>query len=387
MARQAVSLVKHKSGKAFYWYLRYYDNAGKYKGESIGRTDKVSKRQAKKIQQQKIREFEQQPGRRGRDRNVKLSDFIEHYFDVRETELADKSLELHRNAAGYLMEYFGKGKHLERISKANARAFQAAMTKNKVHVKGWRKTKINKTTVNMYMRACRAMFTMAVEDDLLIKNPFSGIVNNPRTEKKWHYVSGEEYQKMIDIAPIHLKLLISLCRLAGLRKKEAESLEWSDIDFENNRLHITPKDHWKPKTESSIREIPLCKELQDVITEAYQKAEEGQERIIRGGSLENIDRDFKLLRRKAHVPQYSKPLHTLRKSCITDWAGRFPMHVAQRWAGHSKITTTAKYYSQVRDDDYERAAEMQLFEKVYTQNDTQNEKSTKTAKQRNDVKT
>jgi integrase len=115
-------------------------------------------------------------------------------------------------------------------------------------------------------------------------------------------------------------------------------------------------------------------ELQPVILEAHEQAETGQERVI-AGYIENVDRDFKALRKKAKVEQYKKPLHSLRKSCITDWAGKFPMYVAQRWAGHSEIRTTAKYYSQVRDDDYEKAAEMQLLAGESTQKSTQQRKT------------
>ncbi|MFC1738603.1 hypothetical protein ACFL1G_06105 [Planctomycetota bacterium] len=52
MAREAVNLtkqtVKAKSGKYTYWYLRWFGADGKFRGKSIGRIDKVSKRQLKK---------------------------------------------------------------------------------------------------------------------------------------------------------------------------------------------------------------------------------------------------------------------------------------------------------------------------------------------------
>jgi hypothetical protein len=53
---------------------------------------------------------------------------------------------------------------------------------------------------------------------------------------------------------------------------------------------------------------------------------------------------------------YPKPLHTLRKSCITDWASRHPGHVVKQWAGHSDMDTTEQYYLQVSEAEYEQAA-------------------------------
>lgn len=377
MAHTEISLVKEtrtiKSGKVEYWILRFYDDSGKHRAKSIGRCDKLSKRQANKIKTRMLKEFEEKPGRRNRQ-HYTLEAFVKHYFYTRKHELRPKTVELQSRAAKYLLAYFGKGRSIEKVTRANVRVFQTAMISNEIEVEGQRKTTLGKVTVNMYMRACRKMFSLALEDDLVIKNPFSKIIISVQDTPKWHYITHQEYQKLIDVAPLRLKLLISLCRLAGLRKMEARNLEWADIDFESNRIHITPKDHWKPKTESSIREIPICLELQPVILEAHEQAETGQERVI-AGYIENVDRDFKALRKKAKVEQYKKPLHSLRKSCITDWAGKFPMYVAQRWAGHSEIRTTAKYYSQVRDDDYEKAAEMQLLAGESTQKSTQQRKT------------
>jgi integrase len=52
-------------------------------------------------------------------------------------------------------------------------------------------------------------------------------------------------------------------------------------------------------------------------------------------------------------------LHDLRRSCITNWAQVLPIHVVQRLAGHSDITTTQRYYLAVRESDMERARQFQ----------------------------
>lgn len=55
-----------------------------------------------------------------------------------------------------------------------------------------------------------------------------------------------------------------------------------------------------------------------------------------------------------------KPLHMLRKSCLREWAARFPMHVVQAWAGRSNISITATFYLQVSEPDYEKAGAKQM---------------------------
>jgi len=51
-------------------------------------------------------------------------------------------------------------------------------------------------------------------------------------------------------------------------------------------------------------------------------------------------------------------LHGLRRSCITNWASRLPIHVVQRLAGHSDMATAERYYLSVRAEDLQAARRM-----------------------------
>jgi integrase len=67
------------------------------------------------------------------------------------------------------------------------------------------------------------------------------------------------------------------------------------------------------------------------------------------------------------------PYHTLRKSCIRDWAGKFSAHVVEEWAGHSDLNATDRYYLQVPESKYSRAADYSFWQEQVqiTQNVTQ----------------
>lgn len=67
-------------------------------------------------------------------------------------------------------------------------------------------------------------------------------------------------------------------------------------------------------------------------------------------------RDFKIHCRRAGIkPVGSLTIHTLRKSCGQYWADYLPMNVVKELMGHSNITTTQEFYTQV-DADYEAKA-------------------------------
>jgi len=127
-------------------------------------------------------------------------------------------------------------------------------------------------------------------------------------------------------------------RIIG-KRREAGTEDWSVKDKE-------------PRT------VPVCLELNQLLLDAFEHAEPGSGTVIAAGAINvnNISRDFSVLCRRAGVRRYSKPLHTLRKSCLTDWARQFPAHVVKEWAGHASIQTTDEFYLKVSEADYQAAA-------------------------------
>lgn len=359
MAREAVNLIKQtvktKSGNYTYWYLRWFGADGKFRGKSIGRIDKVSKRQAEKLKRQKENELAEHPGRRNANRACSLSNFLQQYLRARKSELAPTTLLLHEQTARYLVAYFGAERRIDQISRADARAFKTALADNRLMSISKTGREMGPATVDKHIRNARTIFNQAVNDDIVLFNPFNRLSKTAIVKRDWHYVTPEEYQLLMEAASQKMKLLIALCRLAALRRGEALALEWSDIDWANNRLQIIAKKTWQPKDKDS-RKVPICPELQTLLLEAYNGAKTGQKQVIEGISIVNVWRDFNVLCRRAGVDQYSKAFHTLRKSCITDWAASYPAHVVKEWAGHSSLDTTDRYYLQISESEYERAA-------------------------------
>ena len=72
--------------------------------------------------------------------------------------------------------------------------------------------------------------------------------------------------------------------------------------------------------------------------------------------VNNVLRDFKGHIKKAGIKAIGKlTIHTLRKSCGQNWADNLPINVVKELMGHSSISTTEEFYTQV-DRDHERKA-------------------------------
>jgi len=88
--------------------------------------------------------------------------------------------------------------------------------------------------VCLHVRNAKTIFNHAVRDDLILLNPFGRLKSTAaEPDKDWKYVRLEELDKLLDACQnVGWKMLIALCRLAGLRRGGALQLLWSDINWE-----------------------------------------------------------------------------------------------------------------------------------------------------------
>ncbi|MBP7937647.1 MAG: site-specific integrase [Phycisphaerae bacterium] len=178
-------------------------------------------------------------------------------------------------------------------------------------------------------------------------------------EKNWHYVSLEEFYKLLAACPNQgWRTFLGLCRLAGLRQGEALSLPWRDVDWETNRLSV-----WGNKTKRR-RIVPIAPELLPILRDAFEHAPEGEALVVFGVVAQNVWRDFGVIRKRAGVPKFPRWCHTLRKNRERDWmdAG-FAFHVVVEWMGHSD-EVARQHYLRVDERDLSAATHSLIGTKV-----------------------
>lgn len=290
-----------------------------------------------------------------------LKKYTDKFIDMRKYELAVNTIESYKTTIKYALHFFGDSCKINAITPMMAQEFKSALISGKLKgaMKGCKG--LCRISVDSQMKQIRAVFYFAVKKlKILSSNPFSGMVDNVKQSKRWHYVTPEETQALLDASTQKMICLIALCRLAALRRLEAYYLTWQDVNFDKNVLHVVGDAHWQPKGRES-RVIPICPELQKILLEAFERANEKTSRVCTLKYPGNIRRNVIATIKRAGVNVWASAVHTLRKSCITDWAKEWPMHVVKEWAGHCDIKTTAEFYLQVTPDQYSRAAEQSLW--------------------------
>ncbi|MBQ8966845.1 site-specific integrase [Ruminococcus sp.] len=239
-------------------------------------------------------------------------------------------------------------------------------------------------TILHHHRVLSDILQNAVYDGLIIVNPCSR-VRAPRVQQKEaRYLDEEQAMQLLikvnEKADKPFDVLIPLLLLTGMRRGEACGLEWQDIDFEKNLIHIMRSSLYlpekgvfesTPKTISSKRVIHIDADLAMLLR--YHKRWQEEQAAKLGSEWHNSGRVI--------TTNYGKPinpgtvtawfykfvaendlpdicLHSLRHTCATLLlAAHTPISAVAQRLGHSTSATTSRIYIHAIQSAEAQAAE------------------------------
>ena len=276
-----------------------------------------------------------------------LGEFTRTYIDGRHDIKPSSRINMDR-ARSYLLEHFDADTPLRDISEGDAEDFQQHM------VKSGRAD----NTIRKAVGRIRQFFNAAIRRDLVRSNPFKILPASVKANhERFFFVTREMIDRILEHCPDQQwRLIVVLARYGGLRcPSEVLALQWSDINWEDNRLRVP-----SPKTERHVggasRTIPLFPELRSELLDAFGVAEEGTEHIITRyrGSNTNLRTQFQKIIKRAGYEPWPKLFQNLRSTRETELAETFPLHVVTAWIGNSELVA-AKHYLQLTDEHFLRA--------------------------------
>ncbi|MHC4519198.1 MAG: tyrosine-type recombinase/integrase [Planctomycetota bacterium] len=336
------------SSNGRYWQAFYYDEMGRRRAKSLGPKNRLSKRQAKVACDRLAAELRLNPAVAQAYKPPSLQDYLERYLNHR-TDLKPATLELHRLTSDYLLAFFPGDIRINRMTRPMASDWRAALASGKLSLNSKRK-KMAEPSVCIHVRNAKTMFNRAVQEDIILFNPFYRLKGTAREpDKDWKYVSLEELEALLEACPTWgWRLLIAMCRLAGLRRGEAQSLMWSELDWDNHRLHVVAQKTGKHRV------VPIQSRLYQLLLEGFDEGQEHEARVC-PISKHGVWRNFQVIRRRARLPRWKDAFKVMRRNCETDWAQEYPQYVVSAWIGHD-IQVSARHYLQVPEELYAKAA-------------------------------
>jgi hypothetical protein len=221
---------------------------------------------------------------------------------------------------------------------------------------------------NSYLRRARALFSRRKVVDKLRSIqlpavlPFDGVELEPRVDQKFYGCGRDALELMRDaideLASDRIEELKAflLGLTVGLRRREADLLEWQSFDFVAGTLLIMPTKWYQLKTNESASELPVEPEILELFR--GWRARATSEFVIESvGAPKSVsyqhyrcqevfDSLLRWLRSKG--VQGNKPLHALRKLYGSALADLHGLHAASSGLRHADIRTTSQFYADRR---------------------------------------
>ncbi len=247
---------------------------------------------------------------------------------------------------------------------------------NRKKLTGKTEEKISSTTANDVYRLLRNMLNRAVDWEYLNTNPLLKVQAPPIAKTEKDTFNKEQMIEVFDFLKsedVESKCMFVITLFTGFRKGELLGLHLEDINYEASTLHVARDvvrdkqkhnvvENAKPKTEKSIRDVPVpffCLEIIDEYLEWRNRKIEGLK--LKDSHYKEIDNLFLSEKGDLMRPEYPGKkwnefldkydlkhvtLHGLRHSYCTLQMNENPElgpNDVAALMGHSQLSTTFKY--------------------------------------------
>lgn len=215
--------------------------------------------------------------------------------------------------------------------------------------------------INKLIQLLRVIFNYAIDSELISKNPVLKKFRLPEEKKDINVLDEEQIQAFLDVARkrnIKTYAMMATFLYTGVRRGELLALEWSDIDFKNQKIKINKQIYLGKKVatkNNKYRNIDIPNNLIEIIKE-YKIQQTILSKIVfcnlEGGYLTPsvLERHYfsatlKLLN-KEYPEQIKIRLHDLRHTYATYLLSKgVPIKYVQEQLGHSSAKMTLDVYA------------------------------------------
>lgn len=219
-------------------------------------------------------------------------------------------------------------------------------------------------TLHGVFRLLKAALLAAQKQGLVSQNPYTNIKLPKLKSKRPRILTLQEQEKLVRFSLLQGDYAYMFCLYTGLRVGELAALRWEDIDFENNMLYVKhsvmriPLENRKrgksgliittPKSESSIREIPLPLFLIKLLYEEKEKRANDNGFVFHGKKGVCLDPRTMQKRLEKICKQSNLKgvhMHTLRHTFATRCLENGVRYeILSELLGHASVQITLNYY-------------------------------------------
>lgn len=199
---------------------------------------------------------------------------------------------------------------------------------------------IKDATINRDLSVLRRVFNWALDEQLIAQNPLTRLKMARERRTRRQILSLAEEERLLGVAPDHLRAMIIIALDTGMRRGEITSQRWEDIDLVQKTLFVT---HSKtPEGES--REIPLTARLYEYFLD--NRKPEGLVIDFRGRPIHFVQRAWRTALKHGGVRRVR--FHDLRHTFATRMMEAGVMQeIRMELMGHSTGSKIQSIYTHI----------------------------------------
>lgn len=306
----------------------YYNGARITRTLKFARTKKEAEQAEAVIMNQVFQQaygFDEKPDKR-------FEDFvIENFLPYSETN--KKSFYCDVLICRVLVKKF-KGKTLRQITPPMVESFKQEMVNTPTKHGKKRKPR----TVNYHLSILSRIFSLAIEADIIDKNPCQKVKKLKLNNQRTRILSEEEEARLFLALKDNeiVKQIVTVALHTGMRRGEIFNLKWFDVDFNRGLIQV------RESKSNKKRFIPMNETIRNLLNGLKRKSEFVFPSPKTNGKLTDIKHSFTSALSEAEIKDFH--FHDLRHTAATRMADKgADGFTLMRILGHSDIRMTARY--------------------------------------------
>lgn len=334
---------KLKNGQTY--CLRWHDDTGRIRTETVGPDKKLT---------EQLRAKQEQDLNAGKLRAVmrmSYEDFKAQELEAMKGRMAVKSLE----DLEQTLTSFGTMFEVKMLADITPGMVEDYVSR--------RLGEVSLATANKNLRTMKASLNRAVRRRWLAKNPATEVKQVREPERELRVLSPEEVGKLLSACwSNRWKALVSLAVTTGMRLGEMLSLRWCDVDLDTATVRVCNRPGHLTKSRRN-RALGLSPAVCDLLARMPSNGEFVFHTRDGRRWRNNVQKEFRRLVKRAGIDYCS--MHDLRRTFVSHLAmAGVGEAMVKELAGHASISTTLRYYTQIMPEAL-RAAQARLpFEDV-----------------------
>jgi len=301
------------------WYIDYYAN-GRRVREKVG----PSRRAAEQALRARLGEVVQGRFHLEQKAHVpRLKDFAKDYMELH-AKPNKRSWSSDENSLKHLLPVFG-GKRLSEITTWQIEKYKVKRAKDVSHA-----------SVNRELACLKVIFSKAVEWGKFSGNPARNVKLFREERRRERFLSPEECQRLLSECASHLRPIVALALVTGMRRGEILSLEWEDVDLARGIVTVCAE---KSKSRKA-RDIFVGTRL----TEFLRAAKDNGRYVFKGPKgdpIRSVKTAFNAASRRAGLQRLR--FHDLRHTAASLMLQGTDPATVKAVLGHHSIEMTDRY--------------------------------------------